>query len=207
MTKIELGKRVFVNADIPITAENLQKYVLDKDQTIKTYEYKQGISKANLILYHEDPEIEIDNFIGGIEITKSEAESSVPNSFPGSSKVVYETFTDTKIEWDMELEQEVEVEFENTRVKTITNDDGETETVMEQVNWVEYCGLVGPEGKFLKRSINGKLILEVGRRNVNGRKGVIRNDEFNRFVDYWGMSRIMTKSEMKEIIKVDVGEI
>ena len=196
--KIELGKRTKVEATMDITAENLQSMVLDRDLSVKSYEVSQGISKANLAIHYANPEIEIENFIGGVEITQTEAESAVPSTFPNSSKVVYENYTDTRTEWDIEQEKDIEVEFTATRPEL--DDDGNV--VMAQVNWIEYTGLIGPEGKYLKLSkTSGKLLMEVGRRNKNGRKDIVHNDEFRRFVSHWTINRVLTKSEFETLVK------
>ena len=181
---IELGKKTTVIVDIPVTAENLQAYILDKDQAIKQYDIVQGITKAHLAEYYAD-EIEVSNFIGAVELTQAETEGLVPVSFPHSSISLNSEITG--VQFDAEGN-----ELELTR----------------QMNWIEYCGLIHNRQKFLPKSINGKFLCGIGRRDVNGNKKVTSNEEFRLFANHFGITNILTKSETigisqrKVIIKI-----
>jgi len=169
---IELGKKTTVIVDIPVTAENLQAYILDKDQAIKQYDIVQGITKAHLAEYYAD-ETEVSNFIGAVELTQAETEGLVPVSFPHSSIPLNSEITG--VQFDAEGN-----ELELTR----------------QMNWIEYCGLIHNRQKFLPKSINnGKFLCGIGRRDVNGNKKVTSNEEFRLFAGNFGIENILTKSE------------
>ena len=168
---IELGKKTTVIVDIPVTAENLQAYVLDKDQSIKKYDIIQGITKAHLAEYYA-AETEVSNFIGAVELTQAETEGLVPVSFPHSS-----------ISLDSEI---TGVQFDA---------EGNELELTRQMNWIEYCGLIHNRQKFLPKSINGKFLCGIGRRDVNGNKKVTSNDEFRLFAGNFGIENILTKSE------------
>ena len=134
---IELGKTTTVIVDIPVTAENLQTYILDKDQTISSYVITQGITKEHLTEYYNDT-TKINNFIGAVELTQAETEGLVPVSFPHSSIPLSSEITG--VQFDAEGN-----ELELTR----------------QMNWIEYCGLIHNRQKFLPKSINGKFLVEL----------------------------------------------
>ena len=161
---------------MPLNQESIDIAITANSLKVIEFTTKQGIDSAKLIeLYNNGTPI--DNFIGCVEITKEEAESLVPVSFPNSSRVI-----------------------------------NEDETI--QMDWIEYCGYVNtslrceanPKGKYLIPSINGKFICPIGRKGRNG--GTLKNSEgwygildaeFRMFADYFGIDRILTKSEMESI--------
>jgi len=179
---IELGKKTTVVVDIPVTAENLQAYVLDKDQSIKKYDIIQGITKAHLIEYYNSGE-EVNNFLGAVELTQAEAEGLVPDTFPNSSQA--------KMFDEVVYDEENETSYNVQSAHVDENDN----VIMEQVNWIEYCGLIHNRQKFLPNSINAKLLCGIGRRDKNGHKKVTSNDEFRLFAGNFGIENILTKSE------------
>jgi len=94
---INLGEKRKVIATVKSTAENFQRYVVDQDLTAIEYVVKQGIGKENLINAYNNKD-EINNFIGGIELTEDESLLLVPKTFENSSKYTVDENGD-EIRW------------------------------------------------------------------------------------------------------------
>ena len=87
------------------------------------------------------------------------------------------------------LEEDVPNNFPNS---TIT--EGETET---QRKWGNYC--------VYNKSLDGsKILLFVGERDSNGnRQDVVPNNELIKWIDYFGIDKIMTKHQCNDLLNSD----
>ena len=185
MIDIKLGetKEILVN---DLTDEDIQNFVAN-DQKIVSFKLSQGLSKENMtIKYNTGTPID-DGFIGSVELTELEAYGLVPDTFPNSSQA--------KMFDEIVYDEENETSY-NVQSAHVDEDDN---VIMEQVNWIEYCGFIKNRVKTLAKSINGKLICGIGSRDNNGHGHIVLNAEFRMFADHFGIANILTKSETSGI--------
>jgi hypothetical protein len=181
MIDIKLGetKEILVN---DLTDEDIQNFVAN-DQKIVSFKLSQGLSKENMtIKYNTGTPID-DGFIGSVELTELEAYGLVPDTFPNSSQA--------KMFDEIVYDEENETSYNVQSAHVDENDN----VIMEQVNWIEYCGFIKNRVKTLAKSINGKLICGIGSRDNNGHGHIVLNAEFRMFADHFGIENILTKSE------------
>ena len=190
---INIGTERNIKVDVDLTAENLQTYVIDKKMKVVSYVEKQICDKAFITELYANPLKQINLFEGAIEITLDEATQLVPITFDKSDKpkMFDEVVQDEVIDDDGNL---ITIDI-NVKAAHV---DENNNVIMEQMNWIEYCGFFN-KVKFLNESINGKLLLNIGSRTNLGSGHQVFNDEFRMFADYWGIERVLTRSERDSI--------
>ncbi len=164
---------------------DLGKVTIIKEKVVCTHEeVAQWISDNDII----------NNFIGWVEVIDSFVMENVPSDFPDyqvqETKEVEETYVD-----------EAGEEQTRTIIESVVDDNGNP--VMRSKTWEEYVG------SLIHKSVNeGKVLIPVGHRDVNGnRLKPVGNAEFRIWVEHFGISNILTKSEGKSLIEVEESEL
>lgn len=134
---------------------------------------------------------EINGFIGWVEVDASVLDEDVPKTFPNRLTPVMEDYEDEETYID---------ENGNQQTRTVTRQrakivDGKVVTRPKTI--LEYAG-----GLYHESVNKGKVLIPIGERNERGnRLTPVQNDEFMKWVDYFSIDIIKTKSEGKKLMK------
>jgi len=141
-------------------------------------------------------EVAIIGFIGAVKIDNKKLNSLVPVDFINSSKpiMIQERYKVPGIDKDG---NEIEVDA----YRMIPSLDKEGDVITEQKSWSEYS--------ISQDSIDNNILLSIGARDSNGnRHSVLKDEELRQWINYFGVDKVLTKSEYhNQIKKEEIQEI
>jgi len=140
---------------------------------------------------------EIIGFNGWVEVIDSMLMEEVPETFLDCETPIIEEY-DVEEKYFNEEGEEKTRTVTKERVKVDTNGNA----VMRPKTWEEYVG-----GNFCESVNEGKVLMPIGYRDNRGNlRHVVGDEELRQWITQFNITNVLTKSEGKDLIKIEEGE-